>query len=71
MSLQGRKTIKTMNKHQLKGPSASCAKKTMFGGFTEVGKQAILDKHNELRRKIAKGEEKGMPPAANMKKIVG
>merc|ERR1711915_175222 len=48
-----------------KGPSASCAKKTMFGGFTEVGKQAILDKHNELRRKIAKGEEKGMPPAAS------
>ena len=43
----------------------------MFGGFTEVGKQAILDKHNELRREIAKGEEKGMPPAANMKKIVG
>ena len=29
----------------------------------------ILDKHNELRRKIAKGWQRGQPAAANMKKL--
>ena len=38
--------------------------------MTAASKQAILDKHNELRRKVAKGEESGQPGAANMRKLV-
>ena len=30
----------------------------------------VLDKHNELRRRVAKGEEPGQPGAANMRKLV-
>ena len=30
----------------------------------------MLDKHNELRRKVSKGQQAGQPPAANMRKMV-
>lgn len=57
------------------GPSAECAAKTEFRQLSAAGKTAILDKHNELRRKVAKGEETNgingaQPAAANMKKMV-
>jgi len=43
--------------------------------LSEESKAAILDKHNELRRRVAKGEETGginppQPQAANMRKLV-
>ena len=60
----------------LQGPSASCAEKTIFRTLSDEGKKAILDRHNSLRRRVAKGEEVGginspQPAAANMKKMVG
>merc|ERR1712080_413514 len=39
-------------------------------GFTEAGRSLILAKHNELRSKVAKGEEPGQPKATNMRKLV-
>jgi len=58
-----------------KGPSASCSANTIFKTLSTEGKAAILDRHNLLRRKVAKGEETGginapQPPAANMKKMI-
>ena len=38
--------------------------------LSEEAKNAVLDKHNQLRRRVAKGEESGQPAAANMKKMV-
>ena len=43
--------------------------------MSSEAKQAMLDKHNELRRRVAKGEETGgmngpQPGASNMKKLV-
>ena len=57
------------------GPSADCAAKTEFRQLSAAAKAAILDKHNELRRRVAKGEETSglsgaQPAAANMKKMV-
>ena len=57
------------------GPSASCSSKTIFRELSSASKEAILEKHNELRRRVAKGEETGgiNPPqqaASNMKKLV-
>jgi len=57
------------------GPSATCSSKTIFRELSAASKQAILDKHNELRRRVAKGEETGginapQPSASNMKKLV-
>lgn len=61
------KSDHTMNMYS--GPSSSCSSKTMYRELSESAKAAILDKHNELRRKVAKGEEWGQPAAANMKKM--
>merc|ERR1719295_423836 len=63
----------TMCKYQ--GPSGSCAAKTIFRGLSQEGKRLILERHNELRRKVAKGQETGginppQPAAANMRKLV-
>ena len=57
------------------GPSTECAAKTEFRQLSAAAKAAILDKHNELRRRVAKGEETSglsgaQPAAANMKKMV-
>ena len=57
------------------GPSASCSSKTIFRELSSGAKEAILEKHNELRRRVAKGEETGginspQPGATNMKKLV-
>ena len=56
----------------MQGPSATCAAKTEEREMTEAGKAAIVDKHNELRRKVAKGEETNgpQPAASNMRKLV-
>merc|ERR1711971_120637 len=57
------------------GPSASCSSKTIIRELSSASKEAILEKHNALRRRVAKGEETGgiNPPqqaASNMKKLV-
>ena len=52
------------------GPSGSCSSKTIFRELSSEAKSAILEKHNELRRNVAKGEETGQPAASNMKKLV-
>ena len=57
------------------GASTECAAKTEFRQLSAAAKQEILDKHNELRRRVAKGEETGginppQPAAANMRKMV-
>merc|ERR1719233_1033608 len=52
-----------------KGPSAMCSAETICRVFSEVGQQEIVDRHNELRRKIAKGEQEGLPPAADMYQV--
>merc|ERR1719278_887887 len=57
------------------GPSASCSSKTIFRELSAGAKSAILEKHNALRRRVAKGEETGginapQQPASNMKKLV-
>lgn len=33
-------------------------------------RKIVLDRHNELRNKVAKEEEPGQPPAANMNALV-
>ena len=56
----------------IQGPSDACAAKTVHRDLSEAGKQALLDKHNALRAKVARGEETNgpQPAAANMKKLV-
>jgi len=39
-------------------------------GFTTAGKDLILQKHNELRSKVASGNEAGQPAATNMRRLV-
>merc|ERR1712055_307662 len=55
---------------KFKGPSSSCTQKTKSRGMTQASKEAVLAKHNELRRKVAKGEEAGQPGASNMRELV-
>ena len=57
------------------GPSDSCSAKTIYRELSEEAKQAILDKHNDLRGRVARGEETGgingpQPAGANMRKLV-
>ena len=57
------------------GLSAECEKMVKYRGVTETGRKVILDKHNQLRRRIARGEEgrglggRGQPPAADMRRL--
>jgi len=55
---------------KFKGPSSSCTQKTKSRGMTQASKEAVLAKHNELRRKVAKGEEADQPGASNMRELV-
>jgi len=52
------------------GPSSECAAKTILRGMTQEGKDAILAKHNDLRRRVARGEESGQPAAGDMRELV-
>jgi len=49
------------------GPTEECAKKEVL---TEEERAELVKAHNDLRRRIAKGEEPGQPPAANMMEVV-
>merc|ERR1712002_437041 len=52
------------------GPADECGNELKFTGLDEATKKILLDKHNELRQKVASGGEAGQPGAANMKKLV-
>jgi len=53
------------------GVGSKClADPQLKNGFSDVGRQMILDKHNELRSKVAKGEESGQPKASDMRALV-
>jgi len=55
----------------IEGPSPTCANgRNDRRGLTQAAKDAVLSKHNELRRKVAKGEEAGQPGAGNMRELV-
>jgi len=56
---------------QYQGPSDTCTAKTHERELTESAKAAIVDQHNELRRKVAKGEETNgnQPAASNMRML--
>ena len=51
---------------------------TVFRGLDNNTREVVLEKHNQFRRKVAKGLENrgissrvhGQPPAANMKELV-
>ena len=47
-----------------------CGNELKFTGLDDATKKILLDKHNELRQKVASGGEAGQPGAANMKKLV-
>ena len=55
---------------QFQGPSEACQPNLIYRRLNDDAKKNLLDKHNELRRKVAKGEQDGQPPAANMRKMV-
>merc|ERR1719228_1334807 len=52
------------------GPADVCGDDLTFSGLDDATKKALLDKHNELRQKVASGGEAGQPGAANMRKLV-
>jgi len=52
------------------GPADECGYELKFTGLDEATKKTLLDKHNELRQKVASGGESGQPGAANMRKLV-
>lgn len=54
------------------GPSTACTAKMIPNQnvITEEQKKIIVDKHNELKRKVAKGQEPDQPAASNMKEMV-
>ena len=52
------------------GAPDGCSYEIETRGVSEELSKVILEKHNQLRRKLAKGEEENWPSAANMKKLV-
>ena len=58
----------TMCKYCGIGPT--CNDQVINNEMTESMKQELLDKHNELRAKVANGQEAGQPSATNMNKLV-
>jgi len=51
------------------GIGSGCNGKVCLRELTQEQKDAILDKHNQLRRKVAKGEQEGQPGASNMSQL--
>jgi len=53
------------------GPSETCDNRTLLRGFDKSGITIIVDKHNELREKVASGTETNgdMPAASDMMKM--
>merc|ERR1719228_2250701 len=59
----------TMTKYS--GPAKTCVEKTIHSGFDQAAKDVIVKVHNELRNKVAMGNEThgAQPQAANMMKM--
>lgn len=56
--------------HELCQHSQPCASSAgMKVGVNSADKNNILEMHNTLRAKVAKGQESGLPSAANMRKL--
>lgn len=51
------------------GPSKECEKKTVFREMSQNAKDMMLKKHNDQRRRVAKGLVEGQPPAADMMEV--
>ena len=49
--------------------SARCGA-VMLNAVSDKVRKQLLDQHNQLRRKVAKGLQKDQPPAANMREMV-
>merc|ERR1719481_2033774 len=53
------------------GPGGVClGDPNRKSGLTAEGKARVLDKHNELRSLVARGEQPGQPQAANMRRLL-
>jgi len=54
------------------GLSSWCSSRLVsnFRGISSLGQALILDKHNELRSRVAQGLERNQPSASNMRKLV-
>ena len=50
--------------------AGSCGANLVFRTLSPEGKDAILERHNKLRSKVALGQEDYQPSAANMRKLV-
>merc|ERR1719334_1579413 len=61
----------TMNKYSYPSKDEACASNIIERGFTQAGKDLIVKTHNELRQKVASGNETigNQPPATNMRKM--
>jgi len=59
----------TMNLYP--GPSDTCTSMQIFNSFTAAGIEGIINRHNELREKVASGAETNgdQPSATNMMKV--
>jgi len=51
------------------GAQDGCSYEMETRGMSEELSKVMLDKHNQLRRRLAKGEEESWPSAANMRKL--
>jgi len=61
--------------YNAQGYGSKCANPIFSGVTNSADKQTIVDTHNNLRRKVAKGQESRgnpgpQPPAANMRQLV-
>ena len=52
------------------GIGPTCNNQVFDNEMTEAMKQEILEKHNELRAKVANGQEGDQPSATNMNKLI-
>jgi len=51
-------------------PAATCGSELIYAGLEPWAKELLLDKHNEMRQRVAAGTEPGQPTASNMMKLV-
>lgn len=52
------------------GMGSKCSGGVCARGLTQDEKDLVLKKHNDLRRKVAKGQQAGQPSASNMNELV-
>jgi len=52
------------------GPADTCGAELLYAGLDPWAREMLLNKHNELRQRVASGGEEGQPAASNMRKLV-